>query len=165
MTSFWPAREILPGLWIGSKADSQSFTFLHKHRIALVVNCTADLPTTLPEFMGLRCVRVPVDDAPSESNKFARAVPAALFGINEALKSGQGVLVHCFAGVSRSSSVVACYLMKKFPRQFPALDSAIAFIQRRKPETFKSAGNDAMVNFRTALKRFESRAGPARSSA
>ena len=158
MTTYWPAKQILPGLWIGSKADSQSFTFLHKNRISLVVNCTADLPTTLPEFMKIPCVRVPVDDTPSECRTFANHAPAALFRLDEALNSRVAVLVHCFAGVSRSASVVACYLLKKHPKIFPTLESAISYIQSKKPETFKSGGNVSMVNFRNALKRFESRA-------
>lgn len=155
MSNFWPAKEVLPQLWIGSKKDSQSFTFLKKNNIALVVNCTRDLPTTMPESMGIACVRVPVHDHPSEAPRFAAYAPAACRKMLKTLKGGGSVLVHCFAGVSRSASLVAVFLMGTFPSMFPNVNSAISFLQTCKPETFRDADGSDMRNFEKALVRFQ----------
>lgn len=155
MSSFWPAKEVLPQLWIGSKKDSQSYTFLKKNGVALVVNCSRDLPTTTPESMGIPCVRVPVHDHPSEAPRLAAHAPAACRQMHKTLKGGGAVLVHCFAGVSRSASLVAVFLMGSFPSMFPDVDSAISFLQTRKPETFRAADGSDMRNFEKALARFQ----------
>jgi dual specificity phosphatase 12 len=55
--------------------------------------------------------RVAVDDTET-TNIAEHFVPAANF-IDAALQNGQGVLVHCQAGVSRSTTLVAAYLMIK----------------------------------------------------
>jgi len=55
--------------------------------------------------------RVAVDDTET-TNIAEHFVPAAKF-IDAALQNGQGVLVHCQAGVSRSTTLVAAYLMIK----------------------------------------------------
>lgn len=45
---------------------------------------------------------------------------------------GGGVLVHCWAGHSRSVSIVLFYLMKKTKR-FKTLGEALVFIQSKRP--------------------------------
>lgn len=127
----FPAKRVPPyALWIGSEADSRDVASASRHGVALVVNCTRDLPFRVP---GVRAHRVPVHDSPDEGGTMLAHLPVAVALIDAALASGRGVLVHCFAGVSRSASVVAAFLMYKeglTPRQ------AIARIRRVKPETF-----------------------------
>lgn len=48
----------------------------------------------------------------TSSASLIRHFPAANSFIKEAIQKG-GVLVHCFAGVSRSSTVVIAYLMQE----------------------------------------------------
>lgn len=150
MGGFYPARKIEPyRLWVGSKQDSRNVTAASRHGVTLVVNCTRDLPFVLP---GVRQVRVPVHDHPDESDDMLEHLPAALKAIDEELRRGGTVLVHCFAGVSRSASVVAAYLMFReglTPRQ------AIARVQALKPETFGSDPNflDALETLHGALKK------------
>lgn len=48
--------------------------------------------------------------------------------IDEARKSG-GVLVHCYTGVSRSSSFVIAYMMRK---KFMSYDDAKAFVKKQR---------------------------------
>lgn len=49
--------------------------------------------------------------------------------IQESLSSGLNVLVHCAAGISRSSSVVIAFLMLK---RVMTYDSALAFVQSKR---------------------------------
>ena len=138
---FYPAKRVPPyNLWIGSMQDSQNARAARQHRVGLIVNCTRDVPFAV---RGVRHLRVAVHDSPEEAPAMLASLPEAVQAIEEHLRKGDGVLVHCFAGVSRSASVVAAFLMRReglTPRQ------AIARIQKYKPETF---GN--RPTFRDAL--------------
>jgi protein-tyrosine phosphatase len=127
--AFFPAREIIPGLWIGSEGDSRSAAFIKSHGIRLVLNATKNLPFKTKE----RTYRVPVDDDPSENETMLRYLPVAVVAIDDVLDFGHGVLVHCRAGMQRSAAVVAAYLMWK--RGLTA-DQAFELINARKAETF-----------------------------
>lgn len=130
MMSFYPAKEIVPGLWIGSAADSRNKVFMRHHNIRLIINATKTLPFY---FNGVLGYRVAVDDDPSEHEAMLEFLPTAVQLIDENLRGGRAVLVHCYAGIQRSSTIVAAYLMKTrhmTPKQ------AMEFIKSRKPEAF-----------------------------
>ena len=48
----------------------------------------------------------------SSTQNLSRVLPEAVAFITEAVSGGGKILVHCFAGVSRSASCVIAYLMK-----------------------------------------------------
>jgi protein-tyrosine phosphatase len=130
-SGFYEAREIIDGLWIGSSADARNAGFIRRHKIGLIVNCSKTVPFS---FKGVLGYRVNIDDHPSENEVLYNYLPTTSRIIDEALESGKGVLVHCYAGISRSSSVTAAYLIYKLgltPEQ------AIHAIQSQKPETFR----------------------------
>ena len=134
--SFYPARRIAPyDLWIGSKRDAYNAATAARRGVGLVVNCTRDRPFKIP---GVRRVRVPVDDDPSESPVFLQHVAKAVQAIQSTLKNGRGVLVHCYAGISRSASVVAAFLMAQ---EGLTKAQAMSRIRASKPETFTPRAN------------------------
>ena len=60
--------------------------------------------------------------------------------INDKISRGENVLVHCYAGVSRSSSIVLNYILRTFyqnekPKANPqeVLYSVLEFVQRKRP--------------------------------
>lgn len=57
--------------------------------------------------------------------------------INKAVTSGGRVLVHCFAGVSRSASTVIAYFMTT--RKMSFMD-AFNFVKKRRPVIFPNFG-------------------------
>jgi dual specificity MAP kinase phosphatase len=124
-------------------ADAHNVRKAKKKRFGLVVNCTADVPDVLP----LPIYRVPVDDWSGHADLLLRHLPGAVQAIDAALSRGQKVLVHCYAGIQRSASVVAAYLMWKYGA---TVAEAMAHIQNSKPETF---GPDP--TFADALKQWE----------
>ena len=128
---FYPAKQIIPNLWIGSEGDSANPSFFQRHNIRLVVNATASIPFRAPS--DVRTYRVPVDDSPDENETMLRHFPTAVVLIDEVLNHGHGVLVHCRAGMQRSAALVAAYLMWK--RGLTA-EQAFEYINKRKPETF-----------------------------
>lgn len=142
---FYPAKRIPPyALWIGSQQDSQNHAASKRHNITLVVNCTRNVPFKVP---GVERVRVAVDDDPGEADEMLWHLPRAVSAIEDHLSKGGGVLVHCYAGISRSASVVAAYLMFK---EGLSVREAMARIKAVKPETF---GPDP--TFASALHAFE----------
>lgn len=142
---YYPAQEIQPGLWIGSKQDSQNPEFMRKHNIGLVVNATRSIPfINVP---GVEQYRIPVDDATNENDTMLSHWPVVVRAIDTVLQRGKSVLVHCHAGIQRSASTVAAYLMYKYKM---SADNAIAAIKSRKPETFWP-----VPTFSTALKNYE----------
>jgi protein-tyrosine phosphatase len=146
--SFYPARQILPGLWIGSKANAASPDFLQTNKIKVIINVTDSVPW-FPASTGLARYRIPIEDAPEENDRLLEVLPSVVEIIRHNVSAQRPVLVHCFAGVSRSSSVVAAYLIATYNMSVP---EAIQFVRRRKPETFKP-----FVVFCPALKTFASR--------
>ena len=143
---FYPAKEIVPNLWIGSEGDSRDATFVRDHRIRFIVNGSRTIPFS---FARVPSYRVPVDDAPWENETMGRHLPVVVRAIDDVLRRGDGVLVHCRAGMQRSATVVAGYLMWK--RALTA-DQAIAFIKAKKAETF-----EPVPTFRKALDRWEAK--------
>lgn len=150
MSYYYPAQKIGPyNLWIGSKQDSRNVTAAQRHNIGLVVNCTRDLPFLVPRTTRYR---VPVDDTEDEADTMMQHLPRALFLIDQHLRRGDGVLVHCFAGISRSASVVAAYLMY---REGVPPAKAMRRIRKVKPETFGPSPNfeKALNKLGVALKK------------
>jgi predicted protein tyrosine phosphatase len=133
---FYPAKKIDKyKLWIGSKADSMNTEAARRNGIGLVVNCTRDIPFGVP---GVAHVRVAIDDHKDDTPIFTSQLNRVVRAIDKHLGRGEGVLVHCYAGISRSASVVAAYLMYKeglTPRQ------AMSRVRRVKPETFGDRPN------------------------
>lgn len=130
-TGFFPAKQIVKDVWIGSEGDSASPEFFRKHGIRLLVNASANIPMRVPS--GVRTYRVPLDDDPAANATMLLHFPVVVPLIDEAVKYGEGVLVHCRAGMQRSASVVAAYLMYK--RRIGAA-KAMELINAKKPETF-----------------------------
>lgn len=142
--SFYPAREIIPNVWVGSAGDSRDIRFLRRHNIGLVINATKTIPFSSKYVLGYR---VPVDDHPSENDRMAEYFPITSRIIDETLKTGKGVLIHCYAGIQRSCAVAAAYLMYKNEELSPK--RAMTYIKSRKPEAF-----DSIPTFQRALYSF-----------
>lgn len=145
-SNYFPAKEILPGLWIGSEGDARSAAFFRKHDIKLVINATRNVPFA-DRGADVRGYRVPVNDDPADNEIMARHLPIVVMVIDEALRYGGGVLVHCRAGMQRSAAVVAAYVMYKMGM---SADEALEFVNYRKNETFWP-----VATFEPALRAFE----------
>lgn len=130
MASFYPRRQVLNRMWVGSAADARDKAFLHSNNIGLVVNCSKTIPFVSEDILGHR---VSVDDDSRYNDTMLRYLPSAVRAIDEALLSGKSVLVHCYAGIQRSCAVAAAYIMYKLGlTAHEAMDS----VRRAKKEAF-----------------------------
>ncbi|MEQ2306811.1 hypothetical protein AMECASPLE_012047 [Ameca splendens] len=118
---------ILPFLFLGNERDAQDLDLLLRLNIGYVVNVTTHLPLYHTN-SGLRYKRLPATD---NSKQNLRQYFEEVFEfIEEAYQSGQGVLVHCQAGVSRSATVVIAYLMK---HTLMTMTDAYKYVRSRRP--------------------------------
>lgn len=119
-------NEIKPGLFLGDMWDGNDARAMRLKGITHVLNAGEDPDNRLmsgsfiSNVPGITYMGLDLEDSPE--------APIDMFFdgtqrfIDHALKRGEGVLVHCYAGVSRSPTIVASYLMRTFGvRPFHAL--------------------------------------------
>jgi dual specificity phosphatase 12 len=139
------AHKIIDNIWLGNVHAALDEKFLEDNNIKTVFNCTKNYPFHVSV---RRQYRVPVDDSLQDED--IRNLELWSFEIvtkmmNE-YKMGNTMLVHCAAGIQRSASSVAMFLMAAF-KMSP--DEAIQFIKERRPVAFKPA-----VNFDRSIRGF-----------
>ncbi|KHJ90974.1 dual specificity phosphatase, catalytic domain protein [Oesophagostomum dentatum] len=120
-------NEIIPNLYLGSLRDATDTQQLKKHRIQYVVS-VHDLTANHPAHKHLKVLKIQLSDCASAdiSSHFASTNQF----IHAARLKQAAVLVHCLAGVSRSATVVAAYLMTMCDMSF---FNAITFMSRKRP--------------------------------
>ncbi|ORY89488.1 hypothetical protein BCR35DRAFT_275994 [Leucosporidium creatinivorum] len=101
-------HQVMSNLWIGDYASSQDATELTKLGITHVV-CAMKQGYADPA--GFKMHRILIDD--TDRTNIIEHFPSACDFIAQARLHSKGVLVHCQAGVSRSSTLVAAYLMRE----------------------------------------------------
>lgn len=115
--------EILKGeLFLGSQ-DGVDEETLSAHKITAVLSVGIECPLALPgDVLGkfIPCLDLPEQD-------FSSVLEESIEFIRSCTKSGRPVLVHCNAGVSRSSSVVIGYLIKECHMTFEEAFRAVKF--------------------------------------
>jgi protein-tyrosine phosphatase len=129
-------HEVIHGLYIASFVEARTMA-LEAHYV--FVNCTRDLPMLGPG------IRIPVDDDLRQESIYNlyTALPNTMTWIEEKLRRGNSVVVHCAAGQQRSAATVGAYLIWKFGY---SVDEAIQYLRRVKSDAFLNG-----ANFRPAL--------------
>lgn len=117
------ADEIVRGLFLGTSADAVHLEDLERHNIRNILNVASECEFTEEQLQAqargtltLRKVHM-VDHSDHDITK---AFPECVVFILNALQRGEGVLVHCRMGVSRSASVVIAFLMQYGGVYFPS---------------------------------------------
>ncbi|AGE55597.1 dual specificity protein phosphatase 16 / mitogen-activated protein kinase phosphatase 7 [Acanthocystis turfacea Chlorella virus MN0810.1] len=139
---YYKPKRITNHVWVGSRATAADPVFLKKNDIKFIVNCSKDIP----KYTDIPMLRVPVNDSAQDAEKMGKFLKMAALAIRDVTRYNGNVLVHCYAGMNRSATVTAAYLMtiKGLTAQ-----QAIDIIKKKKPETFTP------MNFRPALKSYE----------
>ncbi|EPB75887.1 dual specificity phosphatase, catalytic domain protein [Ancylostoma ceylanicum] len=120
-------NEIIPNLFLGSLRDATDVDQLKKHRIQYIVS-VHDLTAHHPAHDQLKVLKIQLSDC-SSADISAHFAATNQF-IHGARLKHAAVLVHCLAGVSRSATVVAAYLMTLCDMSF---FNALTFMSRKRP--------------------------------
>lgn len=134
---------ILPeqlGACVNPTVSASTATELLGQRIGLLINLheRADTPELL-EQLGARTVHLPVSDslAPTQDQ-----LDIGVAAIDEALREGTRVAVHCAAGLGRSGTLIAAYLV----RTGSAPDDAIGRVRDARPGSVETTEQEAAVH-------------------
>lgn len=121
-----PMDKILDRIYIGNYNSATMLDYKNEEGITHILNCTPDPHDGLDK---LTVHQININDGyeiPVDQIAFA------IRTIGRAIEKNGKILVHCHAGISRSVSLVAAYLMYV---GF-SWDEAINFIKNRRPQAF-----------------------------
>ncbi|KAG7460754.1 hypothetical protein MATL_G00202290 [Megalops atlanticus] len=119
---------ILPFLFLGNEQDAQDLDQMQRMNIGYILNVTTHLPLYHYELGLFNYKRLPATD--SNKQNLRQYFEEAFEFIEEAHQAGQGLLIHCQAGVSRSATIVIAYLMK---HSWMTMTDAYKFVKARRP--------------------------------
>jgi protein-tyrosine phosphatase len=133
------ADEILPGLYLGNIEAMLGFHNMpiaqrDGWRVISLLSDTDMFGVTTPPFLS-KHILFRVEDRRSQD--MSAVFEQCADEITRALARGKKVLVHCVAGISRSPSAVAAFLIKNKGMN---VDGALAFIQKRRDRISPNSG-------------------------
>jgi atypical dual specificity phosphatase len=115
---------------VGSAFHADDVPTLVELGVGAVVSLQAEAPDPVEalEAAGLRWTRVECLDfhAPTPTQ-----VDSAVSAVEAFVNEGRRVYIHCFAGLQRSVTIAACYLIKRDPVQWNA-NSALERVRSRR---------------------------------
>ncbi|GFP83979.1 dual specificity protein phosphatase 1 [Phtheirospermum japonicum] len=124
--------QIEEGLYLGSLGAANTRSTLKRLNITHILSITSSPPSHPDDFV-YKTILVPDKLDANISQYFDECFTF----IDEAKTSGRGVLVHCFAGKSRSVTVVVAYLMFKNGK---SLSEAMGYVKLKRPVASPNSG-------------------------
>ena len=137
---------ILNNLYLGNIKNSIDITFLQNNNIQAILNCTEKEPFS-PFFDDKLKLRLPVNDSKDNDNmeNFKSHIYESIIFINYCLENDKRIYVHCYWGLMRSATIVACYLIKKYNL---TPNDAILIIKEQRPYALPTMYNfNEILNF------------------
>eukprot|EP00696_Hemimastix_kukwesjijk_P000318 gnl/Hemi2/10449_TR3610_c0_g1_i1.p1 gnl/Hemi2/10449_TR3610_c0_g1~~gnl/Hemi2/10449_TR3610_c0_g1_i1.p1 ORF type:complete len:322 (+),score=118.24 gnl/Hemi2/10449_TR3610_c0_g1_i1:131-1096(+) len=123
---------VTPNVYLGSVDTALDVPSLRAHNVCAIVDCSAN--PLVPKHPFASYLTIEVDDAPV-SNIFLYFETVASF--IEQYRSQGAVLVHCQAGISRSSTLVIAWLMRCMNM---TLKEAFATVKKSRPCVMPNPG-------------------------
>ncbi|KAJ7064795.1 hypothetical protein C8F01DRAFT_1128222 [Mycena amicta] len=124
--------EVIPGLWVGDLPSATDTDTLKANKIFSILSAMRGRVTIHETFIRHQIL---LDDT-EETDVLVHFIPAITF-IQTELDKGRGVLVHCQAGMSRSVTIVAAYLMYT---QNIDTEAALDLIRKARPNIGPNPG-------------------------
>ena len=135
-------NEIVPGIYLGNAAMAKDRLWLLAHGIDTIIDVGANNKPYHDDIC--KYYIHPILDHPEEY--IPRLFPQIFEVLDENQRLGRGTLVHCYAGVSRSASVVIGYLISRYGMSYP---DALVHVQNARDVVNPNVG------FRKQLIEFE----------
>lgn len=143
--SFLPNKninKIAAGLYLTDFENAKDYEYLKQLGVCQILTIGRELPRHGDMFF--KTMHIPLDDSPTEDIK-------KYFNSTYNFINRGSTVVHCAAGISRSVTIVAAYLMRKFKI---SADKAILHISKCRNIINPNQG------FRSQLKQFEKELEP-----
>jgi len=121
----WPSR-ISQHIYLGDWQAASNETVVRTLGIKYIVNCCKER-NAFEDKEGFVYYNISIGDDPAED--ISKYFVGVINFIKEATKKDEKILVHCHAGVSRSTTVVVAYLMVR--KRWP-LQKALHFVKKKR---------------------------------
>ncbi len=92
-----------------------------------------------------------ISDSPIEYLRMNSILDETREDINDALMNGINVMVHCFAGISRSSTVVLDFLLSTELLYMTNYDDVLAYIRKFRPQVNPNHGFKKLLKLKYNL--------------
>jgi protein-tyrosine phosphatase len=124
---------IFDWLYLGNYKDASSIEVLRNHKIESILNATIECKNEFPKYFEYK--KIPVCDTVKTNIKFY--FEDATNFLESCRLKNRKVLVHCYMGISRSSSCILAYLIKYKGYTF---ESAYLHVKSFKPDIQPNEG-------------------------
>lgn len=144
------SNKITNNIWLGNYIDSSNETFIRNNNIRVIVNCSKNLPFYMDDAEVPFRYRIPVDDdrAHNSIELMYLYLPKIVQIMKYHISRGENIYVHCHAGMQRSATVIAAYLMNQY-----GLDMYEAMSHIKK---YRSIAFTPFINFERSLEQYGS---------
>jgi protein-tyrosine phosphatase len=153
---FYSASEHFSASHIVSKIDSHIYLSsykmannkkaLKKYNIKNILTIMPDCQTCkkMQKYKNIKYMQVNKKDVKTENlqSEFEKTFKF----IDDAVNAGENILIHCYAGISRSPTIIAAYLMKKYNMN---RDNALKYLKNKRNIIKPNSG------FMEQLKKYE----------
>ncbi len=133
-----PPSEVIPGrLYIGNDRNASNIDTLKNIGIKRVLNLAKECSNHHANSDNYKIIykKIELDDDPNQD--IVPYIKEALTFIHDGVKAGDAVFVHCYQGISRSSTIIIMYLMKYMGLSF---NDAYDYIKKCRPKVCPNTG-------------------------
>jgi len=123
------------GIYLGDFVAAKNVEYLKQNKISCVLTVADVKSFTLPKSIVPNHLIIPADD--HQSFKLSKYFTTCFKFIHENRSKGKNVLVHCMAGISRSSTIIIGYLMTN---ENMSLEIAYKFVRQKRRAAFPNFG-------------------------
>ena len=131
--------EIIPGVFVGGIQASTDYDLLHDNAISYILNVSNfPLDTEVMnkyESLNIQFAQVKMEDSPYFDLR--KNILAAVSTVRSAVNDNGRILVHCMAGISRSATVVAAYMIEYLGH---SANSALQEMSLKQPAVYPNSG-------------------------
>ena len=135
-------EEIIPHVYIGTVGSATNLKQLEKNKISHIICCAATVKSFFPDKFKYLNLDILDSDKADIKQHFAKSNEF----IDEAIKNNGNVLVHCHAGMSRSSTILIAYLIKSQKMKY---NEALILLKSKREKVNPNSG------FAEQLKEYE----------